>query len=945
MDGMDGNGQNMNGQVVAPVTAGPVMAQPITVQKQPVTAQPLQAQPVMAPQTEWQIWNQGQQRLTLEEKMTILKKEKQIQLPVESIQNMAFADTYHDEVGARKRNSRKQNRWSRLKTKGDNAAKLEDVVSTKDQAQKLRITELFTKDPEMLQKVGRTTAGDLLQFCQGDDQQKMLEKYAGKQGQTGDPKEAVKDCMQSFMRLNLTDLHLRTDQDVAGSADRMEQIERQTEAITRLTDQHPESLKEMSPDAIKEFQAKLENATNISQYYRVRRQIITNAYYREHYNSEISYQYSENDTPQQRQLTMLLWRAETFRVQLQGARTTDSDWYSAVKMECRTTDLKEEVRKRKIVNDKMPEGEWGKNSSYIEDSPHAAYFRTLDATDTQEKRRLQKESYCVTGMNVAMHESFTRHMANLPRLKAIQQMPAADVTAMIEKLSKTPSNPADPKEVQDCQRANLEGMTLFKECLKRQMDYLKRKYGSGLEVCNIEEITAHHADLNNDFTNMQGMSEFVEYCKKLPGMFDQDDPEDAALSQAINYYQQVAFTESYGRVAFSQQSKSIAESKKDMAQALTLFTEHGVQKSIDTLDQQHADIHWNEAFAAPVSKIDSVLATYASAEQIGQRITELVMEGHKKIKWYDISPEFAGLTEEEATEKLWKMGGPSIEDQIQKSDLWRSEGITFGSVSVPGVGTDDFNIMNDIYKKIMAKPEIRADYGITTPEIFEQFKAYQKKTEEYGEKMHYLEDAQVKVMDLQDKIKAAVNGVDDKNTQALAGQMQDALNKVFNRYRDEYTKFRQTELDRFYNDFIAFRDKIGMFYYPEHRDVMKNVVMPEVLQTKPDAQITVAGQQYMTFSGSLTEEWKDKKDLKLKEGMDPNAFAAAIQEYNSLAAEFKTYNRIVEIGTDEAAQQTDETWKKIPHKKAFFEYDLYNKTTLVQEHMSNVMDKIRGMIA
>ena len=79
-------------------------------------------------------------------------------------------------------------------------------------------------------------------------------------------------------------------------------------------------------------------------------------------------------------------------------------------------------------------------------------------------------------------------------------------------------------------------MGQFKDLLKKQMNYLKRKYGNGLILLSPEELVQHGHEFKNDFTNMQGLERFIDYLKRLPGMFDPQDESDVEMERLYNYY-------------------------------------------------------------------------------------------------------------------------------------------------------------------------------------------------------------------------------------------------------------------------------------------------------------------------------------------------------------------------------------------------------------------------
>ncbi|MDE6960308.1 MAG: hypothetical protein K2P27_05545, partial [Lachnospiraceae bacterium] len=328
---------------------------------------------------------------------------------------------------------------------------------------------------------------------------------------------------------------------------------------------------------------------------------MTNAYYRSHYNSEISWRYHESDTLEQKNLTVLLWQME--RLRSGEAMTRSMALIEQLRDYAETTGNKEEQRDTRNIREALrgEDAEFGKNRWEIEDSRHAAYFRQFLPSETAGgetppvyRRLVEENHYQVTGMREAMSESFVRNIADLPRFRAVQHADPGFIRSMIENLAVRPADAKNAEEIQDCQQRNLEGMRQFKELLKKQMNYLKRKYGNGLPLISAEDLAAHGAEFANDFTNMQGLNAFVEYLKALPGMFDPEDESDQEMERLLVYYDRCTMREPLERrslLAGILGSATFSDYKRRVA--VGIFHEpKEMGKVIEASDCMHLDIRW-----------------------------------------------------------------------------------------------------------------------------------------------------------------------------------------------------------------------------------------------------------------------------------------------------------------------------------------------------------------
>lgn len=529
-----------------------------------------------------------------------------------TVQGEVFAKKSKESIGAGKRKMRQGWKCSALYQKEMNAKRVEDGVNEWEASRQ----ELIERHPILEGMQNEREKERIAQFLTGNeerDTELMVQVFAGNQA------EIAKIAVRQFMELDLN-VDLRTDRALGEASMRMEGIANKTRALKFMLERNPEALQSLTEDQRLDLDTKLGIAENLSNYYEIQKKVITNTRYRSHYTSEISYRYHDGDTLEEKNLSVLLWQAERLRSSQKFSHPTD--------LEGRLRDYQETLQNQEEVADTQKakrilqsgDAEFGKNTKQIEDSRHAAYFRAhQDENDPIVKRLVGEAHYQVTGMPEAMSESFVRNLANLPRWRAIQNAEPEYVQRMVENLIQKPQNMEDQEEVTRCQEANLEGMRQFKALLKKQMNYLKRKYGNGLPLISMEELEAHGAEFANDFTNMQGLGAFIDYLKKLPGMFDPDNESDAEMEQLYMYYDRCVMGEGVEQKAFklgSTGSATYADYKRRVA-ITAVNDESRAEAVVKMNDTMHLDIRWNvpfeEAPEAPQQEVQTLRLTRQEA--------------------------------------------------------------------------------------------------------------------------------------------------------------------------------------------------------------------------------------------------------------------------------------------------------------------------------------------
>ena len=861
-----------------------------------------------------------------ESRIAGLRQQYQVQIPSQSVWE-EFAEKSKESVGARKRSIRSKMHGSRLRAKRKQAERVEAAKEVWKEILRRRKQEL--EAPE-----GCSTEDfqALMQYLTEDEKSNRL-LLPGQMEESHLSEEQCAHLVRQYMELDLN-VDLRTDQTVAAESLRLEEISGKTKAMFYLLNSHPELREQLPREEREDLQAKLELGKQIADYYELQKKVMTNVWYRNHYNSEISHRYQEGDTLEQKNLTLLLWQAEYLRSE-EGMASDRSRIRRLMLYEENVNQENEAFTQntRAILSREITVAEYGKNVTNIEDSPHAAYFRQHDVAGDPLRVRLKEEHYQVTGEQAAMGESFVRHLSNLPRWKAVQHMEAGEMQQMIENLIRSPEQMNDPEEIERCRQANLQGMRVFKEQIKKQMNYLKRKYGNGFPLLSAQELMDHLGEFENDFTNMQGLSEFVIYLKKLPGMFDESDPKDQEMDQWLDYYQSTLLVEAGARSLFNQgEHKTYSDYKRGVALQI-IKTPVPRSHIVETSDQLHLDVRWGTAFDQNNMKLDELIKLMGpeSASWFLDELREIYpQEELSKLTWNKLASETRNMSSDQATEHFINKE-VVITDQMRHD--WKEGGLDFGNASYFGVGTDDFPKINTVYREILDHPETWAEHGLTSEELVGEFRDHLARNGECKVFMAtedcYME--KILVMKAQaENLLGSAEGV----MQTYLRQMVSSLQKKYSKHEKRKHDYTEQEMNPRFYDFAKFRERIGMWLVPEHQKVMREKVEPAIAEKHPDMEITVSGITLPVHAGVMTELLEDKK---LKEGVKREEYERLIGICNQEFARATVMMSMINAFDSDAItpEAKEPLWTGV-RRRVFFQFELANR------HASCV-DRIREL--
>lgn len=544
-----------------------------------------------------------------------LQRIGQVLLPKKSLEQTYSMD-YNESIGAGKRRMNIKRLGSQLNAKRKAAETVEEERQNYQAAVNRNREAFFNEELTWVtsSRYQRTIAPYLSEeFCRNYQEAKEANENA-QIDRNAEEHRIVDMIVEEFMNLDLS-LDITSTKSFVSNMPRIEELIGKTHGVAYLLRQNKAycaQMKQEDQEGYKSLMGKIKYAVNLTRYCNAYKAVLTDGYYQTHYNSEIGLHAREEDPIELKMLTRKLWRAEGLKRLLQNP---DYSGFTFAEEYQKLNDREEwaytnEIRGKFVGIGDM---EASKNNYNIDDSQNADYFRDhYNVDDPVYKRVVAK--YRITGDNDEASDGLSRSWAAIARWKPIQSMERGKLEELMGNLSKTPKNAEDPQEVEECRQANLKGVLQYKSLIKKQLDYLKRKYGTGLSYLTEEEYYSHMDDFQNDFTDMQAVDYFIEYLQRI-GQFDEDgggsngEMSDREMLILQSYYSSIyrvrntagTFFAEYADPNVSYTGIKRAETLLETETYLVVNTSNEIANDAEVFEdamslQEHYDVRWDTMF-------------------------------------------------------------------------------------------------------------------------------------------------------------------------------------------------------------------------------------------------------------------------------------------------------------------------------------------------------------
>ena len=221
-------------------------------------------------------------------------------------QDSLFGNKYQSLMSIEEREKQIKKSGSELNQKENNSKALADSRTKRINKQKTRAASVADKlrlqrSDTDLQLVSRFMTG------KAKDDARLLNQYksGGK-----DKAAALTEMIKRFLKLDPEDINVSSEKKIAANADKLENLSEKLYAIEMLITFSPDTYNSFSEAFRDRFEAAYAKSKTVITYYRLKKQVMNNEYYKTHLNREICKTVNENDTAEQRLLSELIWQSE-----------------------------------------------------------------------------------------------------------------------------------------------------------------------------------------------------------------------------------------------------------------------------------------------------------------------------------------------------------------------------------------------------------------------------------------------------------------------------------------------------------------------------------------------------------------------------------------------------------------------------------------------------------
>lgn len=239
-------------------------------------------------------------------------KEKMIFHPEKTDWLDTFGNAFSERIDEKTRKEKKKNRRSRLFVKAENEALLNKAESEYAGRLSSDLSRFLPAGINPMQADARDVAQFMIYGGEDVFRNKLVAKlFFSTQGGEDEKKlsrqMAMAEMAQILVSVDISKLHLDSDQDIANHADVLERLTGQVAAFDTLSEKYGyfDTLPEKDK---KTLSKKLECLRAISAYYVAKKEVMKDALYRDHYNDELTYDVNDGATDEQKELVKKLMR-------------------------------------------------------------------------------------------------------------------------------------------------------------------------------------------------------------------------------------------------------------------------------------------------------------------------------------------------------------------------------------------------------------------------------------------------------------------------------------------------------------------------------------------------------------------------------------------------------------------------------------------------------------
>ena len=233
------------------------------------------------------------ERLYVEDNLHMTERRLSVHLPEKTALSLKYESKFSYSVNDKKRKEKQKNKKSRLYQKLQNARLLKSNITQEHNVVYERASEQITKDDD----ISAEDFNDMAQFMMYKDKyrnQQIAELMLGGKNAEGHrcvdeyhAHLALTRMADQLLGLDVTGIRMDTDHDIAVNALQLEGLANRLAAFTRLSAKY-NYMQSLDMDRRQALHVKLVALRSVAAYYTMRKEIITDPLYKEHYDHELS---------------------------------------------------------------------------------------------------------------------------------------------------------------------------------------------------------------------------------------------------------------------------------------------------------------------------------------------------------------------------------------------------------------------------------------------------------------------------------------------------------------------------------------------------------------------------------------------------------------------------------------------------------------------------------
>lgn len=233
------------------------------------------------------------ERLHIQYNLNMTGNRLEVHLPEKTALSLKYESKFSNSISDKKRKEKQKNPKSRLYQKLRNEELLKENIAKEQNLMYERAAEVVTKDDD----ISAEDFNDMAQFMMYKDTYKnrqIADLMLGAKNKEGHrcvdehhAHMALTLMADQLMGMDVTGLRLDTDHDIAANAVQLEGLANRLAAFSRLSAKY-KYMENLDMDRRQALYIKLQALRSVAAYYTMRKSIMTDPMYRDHYDHELS---------------------------------------------------------------------------------------------------------------------------------------------------------------------------------------------------------------------------------------------------------------------------------------------------------------------------------------------------------------------------------------------------------------------------------------------------------------------------------------------------------------------------------------------------------------------------------------------------------------------------------------------------------------------------------